>query len=72
MSLTIGESQMNEYEQIKTYIRRFKNGVIDYETLEILTKPFIDNINRKNKDIALKHGMKPKTVYLRSIMRNTY
>jgi hypothetical protein len=63
---------MTEYEQIKAIIQTYKSGLIDYDDMLDKTRPHIDQMNKKNKAIAKKHGLNPKLVNIQSILRNTY
>lgn len=63
---------MSDYEKVKELIVKFNKKEIDYFELSEQARPIIDDMNRKNRQIAQKMGMKAKFVNLQSIMRNTY
>jgi len=46
-----------------------KMGAIDYEKAKELAKPHIDAINEKSREIAKKHGVKPKLVGFHNFVR---
>ena len=46
-----------------------KMGAIDFDKAKEMAKPHIDAINEKSKEIAKKHGVKPRLVYFHNFVR---
>jgi len=46
-----------------------KMGAIDFEKAKEMAKPHIDAINNKSKEIAKKHGVKPRLVGFHNFVR---
>jgi len=46
-----------------------KMGAIDFDTAKEMAKPHIDAINEKSKEIAKKHGVKPRLVRFHNFVR---
>ena len=44
-------------------------GAIDFEKAKEMAKPHIDAINNKSKEIAKKHGVKPRLVGFHNFVR---
>ena len=46
-----------------------KLGAIDYDKAKEMAQPYIDAINEKSKEIAKKHGVKPRLVGFHNFVR---
>ena len=46
-----------------------KMGAIDFDKAKEMAKPHIDAINEKSKEIAKKHGVKPRLVGFHNFVR---
>jgi len=46
-----------------------KMGAIDFDRAKEMAKPHIDAINKKSKEIAKKHGVKPRLVGFHNFVR---
>ena len=46
-----------------------KMGAIDYDKAKEMAKPYINAINEKSKEIAKKHGVKPRLVGFHNFVR---
>jgi len=46
-----------------------KMGAIDFDKAKEMAKPHIDAINKKSKEIAKKHGVKPRLVGFHNFVR---
>ena len=59
-------SPVQELANIELWL---KLGAIDYDKAKEMAQPYIDAINEKSKEIAKKHGMKPRLVGFHNFMR---
>lgn len=46
-----------------------KIGAIDYDNAKKMAQPHIDAINEKSREIAKKHGIKPRLVAFHNFVR---
>jgi polyhydroxyalkanoate synthesis regulator phasin len=46
-----------------------KMGAIDFDKAKKMAKPHIEAINKKSKEIAKKHGVKPRLVGFHNFVR---
>jgi polyhydroxyalkanoate synthesis regulator phasin len=57
---------INELRNIDYWV---KTGAIDFDKAKKLAQPHIDAINKKSKEIAKKHGVKPRLVGFHNFVR---
>jgi hypothetical protein len=56
-------------KQAKAVITAYKLGVINYETAQSNCKPLIEIANKRVKEIAKKHGVRPRFISFTSLTR---
>jgi len=59
-------THINELRNIDYWV---KTGAIDFDRAREMAKPHIDAINEKSKEIAKKHGVKPRLVGFHNFVR---
>jgi len=59
-------THINELRNIDYWV---KIGAIDFDKAKEMAKPHIDAINKKSREIAKKHGMKPRLVGFHNFVR---
>jgi len=59
-----------------THIQELRNidywlkiGAIDYDRAKKMAEPHLEAINEKSREIAIKHGVKPRLVYFHNFIR---
>ena len=67
---------LNKIDEKHTHIQELRNidlwlkmGAIDYDKAKEMAKPHINAINDKSKEIAKKHGIKPRLVGFHDFIR---
>jgi len=56
-------------QELKNIDMWLKIGAIDYDKAKAMAKPHIDAINEKSREIAKKHGVKPRLVGFHNFVR---
>jgi len=59
-------THINELRNIDLWV---KIGAIDFDKARKMAKPHIDAINEKSREIAKKHGVKPRLVGFHNFVR---
>ena len=59
-------THINELRNIDYWV---KIGAIDFDKAREMAKPHIDAINEKSREIAKKHGVKPRLVRFHNFVR---
>lgn len=60
---------INNQKAIEEIRADLQAGRIDYDTAFERAKPVIDRINARGREIAKKHGMRPKLITFQEVMR---
>ena len=60
---------LTHIQELRTIDLWVKLGAVSYEKAKELAKPRIDAINEKSKEIAEKHGVKPRLVGFHNFVR---
>jgi polyhydroxyalkanoate synthesis regulator phasin len=67
---------LNKIDEKHTHIQELINidlwlkmGAIDYDQAKEMAKPHINAINEKSKEIAKKHGIKPRLMGFHNFVR---
>jgi len=60
---------LSAIQELRNIDMWLKIGAIDYDKAKEMAKPHIEAINEKSKEIAKKHGVKPRLVGFHNFVR---